>query len=80
MAYETFFLVTRVIPGRFEGWSINASAIPSLPASFVDGGKKQKALNFNLTLWEDRPRLNLFEKEMMEKRKKRLEEKESECL
>ena len=29
-----------------------------------------------MTLWEDRPRLNLFEKQMTEKRRQRQEEKE----
>jgi hypothetical protein len=30
---------------------------------------------FSLTMWEDRPRMNLFEKQLHEKRKNKLEEK-----
>ena len=58
-------------PGRFEGWSIGASAIPvsassptksssSSNSSYTHGGKeKVKPYNVSLTFWEDRPRLNL---------------------
>ena len=57
-------------PGRFEGWSIGASAIPvsasspsksstSSNSSYTHGGKeKVKPYNVSLTFWEDRPRLN----------------------
>ena len=59
-----------ITPGRFEGWSIGASAIPisassptkssSSHSSNNHGGKeKNKPYNVSLTFWEDRPRLNL---------------------
>ena len=40
------------------------------------GEKKPKSSVYNLTLWEDRPRMNLFEKQMLEKKRKRQEEKQ----
>ena len=53
---------------------MSASATPMPTQSH--GEKKQKSSVFNLTLWEDRPRMNLFEKQMMEKKRKRQEEKQ----
>lgn len=58
-------------PGRFEGWSIGATAVPSSASSpgkspssshrsYNQGGKEKiKPYNVSLTFWEDRPRLNL---------------------
>ena len=60
-----------ITPGRFEGWSIGASAIPvsassptkssssSLSSNHHGGKEKNKPYNVSLTFWEDRPRLNL---------------------
>ena len=60
-----------ITPGRFEGWSLAASAIPtstsssnkkshSTNTSHNHGGKEKiKPYNVNLTFWEDRPRLDL---------------------
>ena len=62
-----------ITPGRFEGWSIGASAIPvsassptkssssSLSSNHHGGKEKNKPYNVSLTFWEDRPRLNLNE-------------------
>ena len=60
-----------ITPGRFEGWSINATALPISAASpnissgstnnLQTQGRKEKIKPYNvsLTFWEDRPRLNL---------------------
>ena len=60
-----------ITPGRFEGWSIGASAIPvstssptkssssSLSSNHHGGKEKNKPYNVSLTFWEDRPRLNI---------------------
>jgi hypothetical protein len=55
---------------------VSASATPMPIQSYGEGSKKQKSSVFNLTLWEDRPRMNLFEKQMLEKKRKRQEEKQ----
>ena len=61
-----------ITPGRFEGWSLSACAIPTSSSSATSnqpsasavrlnhGGKEKiKPYHVNLTFWEDRPRLNL---------------------
>ena len=59
-----------ITPGRFEGWSLSACAIPMSASSNKSSGstnispnhagkEKIKPYNVNLTFWEDRPRLNL---------------------
>ena len=62
------------VPGRFEGWSIAAAATPKESLNDLRKVPTGKAYLVNLTFWEDRPRLNLWEKEVRER--KELEEAE----
>ena len=63
------------VPGRFEGWSIAAAATPKESLNDLRKVPTGKAYLVNLTFWEDRPRLNLWEKEVRER--KELEEAEA---
>ena len=57
-------------PGRFEGWSITAVATPKDLLNEVHSkGKASKPYFVNLTFWEDRPRLNLWEEIIQQRRK-----------
>ena len=62
------------VPGRFEGWSIAAASTPKESLNDLRKVPTGKAYLVNLTFWEDRPRLNLWEKEVRER--KELEEAE----
>ena len=53
---------------------MTASATPMPSQSHAE--KRPKSSVYNLTWWEDRPRMNLFEKQMLEKKRKRQEEKQ----
>lgn len=69
-----------LVPGRFEGLSLAATATPKDAAS---NEAKNKAANkpyfVNLTFWEDRPRLNLWEKSLQQQRQLEKEKKEQEA-
>ena len=59
-------------PGRFEGWSITAVATPKDLLNEVHSkGKASKPYFVNLTLWEDRPRLNLWEEIIQQRHEQR---------
>ena len=67
------------LPGRFEGWTIPAAALPkdilNDPISKV-AKAATKPYVVNLTFWEDRPRLNLWEKRLSEQRQEERKAKE----
>ena len=66
------------VPGRFEGWSLAAAAYAK--ESLNDLRKvPAKPYLVNLTLWEDRPRLNLWEEMVRQRQRKELEERENEA-
>ena len=59
------------VPGRFDGWSIAAVAKPNEILTDVHNkSKPSKPYFVNLTFWEDRPRLNLWEKKIQDEMKK----------
>ena len=73
------------LPGRFEGWSIPAAAMPK-ELFLNELNSKNKATTkpylVNLTFWEDRPRLNMWEKSLskrqqLEEQTKKEEEEKS---
>lgn len=52
-----FFPPQEILPRRFEGWSISATATPAQSGLYSEYNKKYKPYSVNLTFWEDRPRL-----------------------
>jgi len=59
------------VPGRFDGWSIPAAAMPKdfLSADLRNkAGSTTKPFLVNLTFWEDRPRLNFWEKILLKRK------------